>query len=49
MKENFTGWGEEGYGEGLTRVWTGILTSVKDYLPLVGEVPGKAGLFVSAG
>ncbi|KAL7415205.1 FAD dependent oxidoreductase-domain-containing protein [Mrakia frigida] len=48
-KTNFVNWGEEGYGEGLTRVWTGILTSVKDYLPLVGEVPSSPGLFVSAG
>ena len=48
-KKNFVNWGEEGYGEGLTRVWTGILTSVKDYLPLVGEVPSSPGLFISAG
>jgi len=48
-KKNFVDWGEEAYGEGLTRVWTGILTSVKDYLPLVGEIPSSPGLFISAG
>ncbi|TXT08636.1 hypothetical protein VHUM_02764 [Vanrija humicola] len=49
MKDNFAGWGSEAYGEGLTRTWTGIMSTSKDWLPLVGEVPGKAGLSVVAG
>lgn len=49
MKENFVGWGEEGYGEGLTRTWCGILSAVKDWVPLVGEIPGKKGVSMTAG
>lgn len=48
-KEKYAGWGDEALGEGLTRVWTGILTEVKDTLPVVGQVPGKKGMFVSVG
>lgn len=48
-REHFIGWDKEAHGEGLTRTWSGILTWVKDWLPVVGEVPGKKGLFVSAG
>ncbi|KAK4686734.1 hypothetical protein P7C73_g3382, partial [Tremellales sp. Uapishka_1] len=47
--EHFEGWGPEGKGEGLTRVWSGILSQVKDKLPVVGPVPGKEGLFLAAG
>lgn len=49
MKDNFANWGDEAFGEGLTRTWTGIMSTSKDWLPLVGEVPGKAGLSVVAG
>jgi hypothetical protein len=49
MPENFVDWGPEGYGEGLTRTWTGILSTVKDWLPLVGQVPGKKGVSLVAG
>ncbi|KAK8850329.1 hypothetical protein IAR55_004246 [Kwoniella newhampshirensis] len=49
MKDNFIEWGPEGYGEGLTRTWTGILSVVKDWVPLVGEVPGKEGVSLVAG
>lgn len=48
-RTKYDGWGPEGLGEGLTRVWTGILTSVKDTLPLVGPVPRSPGLFIAAG
>ncbi|WWC65455.1 uncharacterized protein I303_108073 [Kwoniella dejecticola CBS 10117] len=49
LRDHFVGWGPEGYGEGLTRTWTGILSTVKDWVPLVGEVPGKKGLSMTAG
>lgn len=49
MRDNFVGWGEEAYGEGLTRTWVGVLTHVKDWLPLVGDVPGSEGLSLAAG
>lgn len=49
MRDNFVNWGEEAYGEGLTRTWVGVLTHVKDWLPLVGEVPGCEGVGIAAG
>ncbi|KAL1406256.1 hypothetical protein Q8F55_007951 [Vanrija albida] len=49
MKDTFTGWGAEAHGEGLTREWTGIMSTSKDWLPLVGEVPGSAGLSIVGG
>ncbi|ORY30770.1 FAD dependent oxidoreductase-domain-containing protein [Naematelia encephala] len=49
LRDNFVGWGPEGHGEGLTRTWTGILSTVKDWLPLVGDVPGKTGVSMCAG
>jgi hypothetical protein len=55
-KDNFIAWGPEvgggaggGQGEGLARVWTGILGWSVDLVPLVGEVPGRRGLWVSMG
>ncbi|KAI5449373.1 hypothetical protein NCC49_004777 [Naganishia albida] len=48
-KTRFTNWGEELHGEGATRTWSGLMTDSKDALPLVGEVPGKEGMFLSAG
>ncbi len=49
MRENFEDWGDEAMGEGLTRTWTGILSTVKDFVPLVGEVPGARGVSLVAG
>lgn len=46
---HFIGWGKEAYGEGLVRTWVGVLSSVLDWLPLVGEVPNSPGLSVAAG
>ncbi|KLT41356.1 FAD dependent oxidoreductase, partial [Cutaneotrichosporon oleaginosum] len=46
---NFEAWGPEAYGEGLVRTWVGVLSAVRDWLPLVGDVPGSAGLSVAAG
>lgn len=48
-KTRFANWGEELHGEGATRTWSGLMTDSKDALPLVGEVPGKEGMFLSAG
>lgn len=48
-RTHFTGWGPEALGEGLTRTWSGIITNVKDSLPVVGEAPGRPGLFLAAG
>ncbi|ORY26995.1 FAD dependent oxidoreductase-domain-containing protein [Naematelia encephala] len=47
--DNFEGWGPEGKGEGATRLWSGILSAVKDKLPVVGAVPGKEGMYLAAG
>jgi glycine/D-amino acid oxidase-like deaminating enzyme len=33
----------------LTRSWTGVLTYVLDYRPLVGPVPDSPGLYLAAG
>jgi hypothetical protein len=35
-------------GEGATRTWSGLMTDSKDALPVVGEVPGKEGMYLSA-
>ncbi|WWD21793.1 hypothetical protein CI109_106281 [Kwoniella shandongensis] len=47
--DHFEGWGPEGKGQGETRSWSGILTRVKDILPVVGPVPDREGLFLAAG
>lgn len=46
---HFRGWGTEAYGEGLVRTWVGVLSAVRDWIPLVGEVPGSPGLSLAAG
>lgn len=48
-KDNFEGWGEEKQGEGLARVWSGVMGHSVDWTPLVGEVPNKPGLWAAAG
>lgn len=45
----FEGWGSEAQGEGMMRVWSGIMCASRDTLPLVGQVPGKAGLWIAVG
>jgi hypothetical protein len=48
-KDHFDGWGPEVEGQtGLARAWTGVLGWSVDLLPLVGEVPGRPGLWISA-
>ena len=32
-----------------TKVWTGIMGISKDYLPFLGELPGKEGQYIAAG
>jgi glycine/D-amino acid oxidase-like deaminating enzyme len=49
MPANFHNWGAEGYGEGLTRTWVGIMGDSADELPLVGGVPDKEGVYIAAG
>ncbi|OCF30874.1 hypothetical protein I316_07507 [Kwoniella heveanensis BCC8398] len=48
-KNNFADWGVEAPGEGVNRVWSGMLCATKDTLPLVGPIPGKEGLYIAAG
>lgn len=43
------GWGKQAIGEGLTRTWTGVMAYTIDRLPLIGPVPDRPGLFLSAG
>ncbi|EMD95590.1 hypothetical protein COCC4DRAFT_183151 [Bipolaris maydis ATCC 48331] len=58
LRETLTGyhgsenWGETSEAEAERRVeteWTGIMGATADGQPFVGEVPGKRGLWVSAG
>lgn len=49
-KNTFAGWGEETPGfEGLTKMWSGIIDHSLDQLPLVGEVPGRRGVYLAVG
>ncbi|KAJ9092815.1 hypothetical protein QFC21_006691 [Naganishia friedmannii] len=48
-RTRFAGWGKETVGEGATRTWSALMTDSKDALPLVGEAPGKEGMYISAG
>ncbi|KAL1406437.1 hypothetical protein Q8F55_008136 [Vanrija albida] len=47
--DDFTGWGQEGPGEGLVHHWSGILAISLDAQPLVGPVPDHPGLWLAAG
>ncbi|KAF2815749.1 FAD dependent oxidoreductase [Mytilinidion resinicola] len=44
-------WGEQGEGgkERIVQEWTGIMGATTDGVPFVGEMPGKKGLWLSAG
>ncbi|KAF2492465.1 FAD dependent oxidoreductase-like protein [Lophium mytilinum] len=44
-------WGEEGGSEKerIVQEWTGIMGATTDGVPFVGEMPGKKGMWVSAG
>ncbi|RDW82618.1 FAD dependent oxidoreductase superfamily protein-1 [Coleophoma cylindrospora] len=47
MQRHFVGW--EDSGAYTDKVWTGIMGYSSDYMPYVGEVPGKPGQMVIAG
>lgn len=47
--KTFGGWGAEIPGEGLTKVWSGIICHSVDHIPLVGPLPGRKGIFMAAG
>ncbi|KAK5046603.1 hypothetical protein LTR84_007364 [Exophiala bonariae] len=47
MQRTFHGW--EDSGARVTDIWTGVMGYSADLLPWVGEMPGKPGLFVTAG
>lgn len=42
-------WGEENDEERIVQEWTGIMGATTDGRPFVGEVPGKRGMWMSAG
>jgi len=46
---NYKDWGNQAKGEGLMRVWSGIMCASRDSLPLVGAVPGKPGMWIAVG
>lgn len=48
-RDSFEGWGEEAPGEGLARVWSGVMGHSVDWVPLYGPVPGKDGLWAAVG
>ncbi|KIW15383.1 hypothetical protein PV08_05429 [Exophiala spinifera] len=47
MQRTFRGW--EGTAAEVTDIWTGVMGYSADLLPWVGPVPGRDGVFVSAG
>lgn len=48
-KESFEGWDAELNGEGVARVWTGVMGLSIDWVPLYGQVPGQDGLWAAIG
>ncbi|ETS73732.1 hypothetical protein PFICI_14678 [Pestalotiopsis fici W106-1] len=47
MQRHFRGW--EDSGAKTDQVWTGIMGYSSDFMPHLGEVPGKAGQYIIAG
>jgi glycine/D-amino acid oxidase-like deaminating enzyme len=49
--QNFEGWADAdcGPGEGIEYSWSGIIGLSVDGVPLIGELPGKAGQWICAG
>jgi glycine/D-amino acid oxidase-like deaminating enzyme len=47
MQRMFHGW--EDSGARVTDIWTGVMGYSADLMPWVGEMPGKPGIFVTAG
>ncbi|WWC90266.1 uncharacterized protein L201_005199 [Kwoniella dendrophila CBS 6074] len=49
MTNTMVDWNENAEGEGLMRTWTGVTANTFDRLPLIGEIPNRKNLFISAG
>ncbi|EIW70593.1 hypothetical protein TREMEDRAFT_16198, partial [Tremella mesenterica DSM 1558] len=49
FERTYEGWKENGRGEGMGRLWTGIMAHSHDLLPLVGPIPNKPNLFAAVG
>ena len=47
LLQTYQGWKEDATGEGLTRVWTGIMGYSRDELPFIGPVPDQQGLWAA--
>lgn len=47
MQRTFHGW--EDSGARVTDIWTGVMGYSADLMPWVGEMPGRPGVFVTAG
>ena len=47
MQKHFNGW--EASGAYTDQVWTGIMGWSADFMPWIGEVPGKTGQYICAG
>lgn len=47
MQRLFHGW--ENSGAKVTHIWTGVMGYSSDLMPWVGELPGKPGIYVTAG
>ncbi|ORY24568.1 FAD dependent oxidoreductase-domain-containing protein [Naematelia encephala] len=47
FKRTFDGWSDVASGEGLSRLWTGIMAASRDRLPLIGPIPNKPGLWAA--
>ncbi|WOO78253.1 uncharacterized protein LOC62_02G001803 [Vanrija pseudolonga] len=48
-RDHFVNWGKESAGEGLVHHWSGVICHSADLRPFVGAVPGRPGVFISAG
>lgn len=47
MQRHFSGW--EDSGAYTDSVWTGIMGWTSDFMPYIGDVPGKKGQYIAAG
>lgn len=48
-RSTFSDWGAEQTGEGLTKMWSGIICHSVDHVPLLGALPGRNNIYMSAG
>ncbi|KZF25880.1 FAD dependent oxidoreductase [Xylona heveae TC161] len=47
MQRHFNGW--EDSGATTTKIWTGIMGYSKDFMPFLGRMPGKRGIWLNTG